>query len=50
VSGKSQKPRGLEVCSVTISLWLHALAKAGGDRRRFEWDTWPMRFVPSAKA
>ncbi len=45
-----QDPRDKKVCDVATSLWLHALAKAGGDRRRFEWDSWPMRFVPSAKA
>jgi len=45
-----QDPRDKVTLNVTVSLWLHALAKAGGDRRRFEWDSWPMRFVPAAKA
>jgi hypothetical protein len=35
---------------VRTQLWLHALAKAGGDRRRFEWDTWPMTYVSKLKA
>jgi hypothetical protein len=36
--------------AVTRALWIWALAKAGGDRRGFVWETYPMRFVPAAKA
>jgi len=32
------------------ALWVYALAKAGGDRRPFIWETYPMRHVPAAKA
>ncbi len=45
-----QDPRDKRTfCVVSTALWVYALAKAGGDRRPFIWET-VGRFVPRAKA
>ncbi len=45
-----QDPRDKRTCiSVTQALWVYALAKAGGDKRPFIWET-VGRFVPTVKA
>ena len=52
MSGSVQRRKATDEvsCSLMDSLWLHALAKAGGDPRRFEWATWPMTYVSPVKA
>ena len=50
MSGRMQDPRDKHTCdAVTRALWVWALAKAGGDKRAFVWET-VGRYVSAIKA